>query len=100
LQAIPDGAGGGAGAGSGEFAEAVLAVYRSDADKPLTFRFAREENEWLETVCFEISRSMGIKMHKQDLVRLGLHLVLMDYQRRGERSYALQLSRRLRRTEV
>lgn len=88
------------GSEHGEFAGAVLSVYRTDADKPLTFRFAREENEWLETACFEITRSMGIKVHKQDLVRLGLHLVLMDYQRRGDRSYAMQLSRKLGRTDV
>jgi hypothetical protein len=99
LQAIPE-AGRTPGAERGEFAEAVLAVYRTDADKPLTFRFARDENEWLETVCFEITRTTGVKMHKQDLVRLGLHLVLLDYRRRGDRSYALQLSRRLGRSDV
>jgi hypothetical protein len=79
--------------------EVVATVYRTEADKPLTFRFGRDENEWLETVCFEITRSTGVKMHKQDVVRLGLHLALLDYKRRGEESVAVQLSRRLSRRE-
>jgi hypothetical protein len=82
-----------------ELAQAVRAVYRVEADKPLTFRFAREENEWLETACFEISRQTGVKIHKQDLVRLGLNLVLRDYQRRGDQSYALQLTRKVGRRD-
>jgi hypothetical protein len=101
LQAIPEAAGSEATvAAAGEFAEVVRAVYKTDADKPLTFRFAREENEWLETVCFEITRATGVKMHKQDLVRLGLNVILADYKRRGDRSYAVQLSRKLGRADV
>jgi hypothetical protein len=101
LQAIPAAAEQEASvAGAGEFAEVVRTVYKTDADKPLTFRFARDENEWLETVCFEITRTTGVKMHKQDLVRLGLNVILADYKRRGDQSYAVQLSRRLGRTDV
>jgi hypothetical protein len=101
LQAIPADTGREASvAAGGEFAEVVRTVYKTDADKPLTFRFARDENEWLETVCFEITRQTGVKMHKQDLVRLGLNVILADYQRRGDQSYAVQLSRKLGRADV
>ncbi len=50
------------------------------------FRFANGELERLGDVVYQISKQHAVKIPKQDVVRLALGAVLLDYERDGEES--------------
>jgi hypothetical protein len=57
-------------------------------------RYGQREVDWMEEVIFEVKRSHGVKLTKQDMVRLGIHLTLQNYQRAGTDSALGALIRR------
>ncbi len=60
-----------------------------------TFRFQPQELETLDEVATELSRSSNAKLSKNDIVRLALNWLLIDYREHGEQS---MLGRVLQRT--
>jgi hypothetical protein len=51
-----------------------------------TFRFQPQELEELDEVAAQIARTTGAKLSKNDVVRLALNWLLVDYKENGERS--------------
>jgi hypothetical protein len=51
-----------------------------------TFRFQPQELETLDTVTSELAGSAGAKVSKNDVVRLALNWLLIDYREHGEQS--------------
>jgi hypothetical protein len=62
-----------------------------------SFRYTDRELSVLADVLYEISKQQGAKLTKQDVARLGLNVVIDDYQRRGQDSMLGQLAARRRR---
>jgi hypothetical protein len=69
--------------------EILAAIWQHVADPAMvnsTFRFSSRELSWLEDAVYEISKRYGVKVSKQDLIRLGLHILQWDYEQHGETS--------------
>ena len=63
-----------------------------------SFRYTDAELSALTDVLYQIGKQQGAKLSKQEVARLGLNVVLDDYQRRGPASLLGQLAARRRRT--
>jgi hypothetical protein len=63
-----------------------------------SFRYTDAELSALTDVLYQIGKQQGAKLSKQEVARLGLNVVLDDYQRRGSGSLLGQLAARRRRT--
>jgi hypothetical protein len=74
--------------------EAVSAVVQHKPPHSITFRYGQCEVDWMEEVIFEVRRSHGVKLSKQDIVRLGVQLTLQNYKKAGSDSALGLLIRR------
>jgi hypothetical protein len=74
--------------------EAVSAVVQHKPPHSITFRYGQREVDWMEEVIFEVRRSHGVKLSKQDIVRLGVQLTLQNYKKAGTDSALGLLVRR------
>jgi hypothetical protein len=74
--------------------EAVSAVVQHKPPHSITFRYGQREVDWMEEVIFEVRRSHGVKLSKQDIVRLGVQLTLQNYKKAGSDSALGLLIRR------
>jgi hypothetical protein len=72
----------------------ISAVRRGHAVRQLAFRVSADEYKRLDRVAFEISDAFDGKVSKQDVVRLGLQMVLTDHEANGERSLLTGLAER------
>jgi hypothetical protein len=76
------------------------AVDRTARTKPegglIGFRASADERRRLRTFLFEVESQVG-RVPQQELLRLGLNILMLDWEQRGERSYAAQLYPRLQR---
>lgn len=59
-----------------------------------TWKLSSEETSWAEDVQHAVRRDHGVKLSKQDLLRLGLNMLLIDHRERGAESVLGQLIRR------
>lgn len=51
-----------------------------------SFRYTEHELTWLADVLYAVSKQHGVRLTKQDVARLGLNVVLQDYEARGDAS--------------
>jgi len=58
------------------------------------FRYTERELSWLTDAIYEVFKRYGTKLTKQEVARLGLAAVLLDYQERGDASLLAQLAAR------
>jgi len=58
------------------------------------FRYTERELSWLTDAIYEVFKRYGAKLTKQEVARLGLAAVLLDYQERGDASLLAQLAAR------
>jgi hypothetical protein len=65
-------------------------------DRQNTYAFTIEELEQLEDLKIEVTRVHRISVTKNDLIRCALHMLLHDYQHRGEQSSVLKRLRQRR----
>jgi len=72
----------------------ISAVRRGHAERQLAFRVSADEYKRLDRVAFEISDAFDGKVSKQDVVRLGLQMVLTDHEANGEGSLLTRLAQR------
>lgn len=72
----------------------ISAVRRGHAERQLAFRVSPEEYKRLDRVAFEISDAFDGRVSKQDIVRLGLQMVLTDHEANGEGSLVTRLAER------
>jgi hypothetical protein len=79
------------------YAEAVDRTARTKPEGGLIgFRASADERRRLRTFLFEVESQIG-RVPQQELLRLGLNMLMLDWEQRGERSYAAQLYPRLQR---
>jgi hypothetical protein len=79
------------------YAEAVDRTARTKPEGGLIgFRASADERRRLRTFLFEVESQVG-RVPQQELLRLGLNMLMLDWEQRGERSYAAQLYPRLQR---
>jgi hypothetical protein len=62
------------------------------------FRYTDRELRWLTDALYDLGKRHGVRLTKQDIARLGLDLVLLDHQTRGEASLLSELARRRKQT--
>ena len=62
-------------------------------DHPLhySYRFTRDEIDALRDVVYELEAKRGLQITRNDVVRLGLDLVIDDYRARGKESLLMQV---------
>jgi hypothetical protein len=72
----------------------ISAVRRGHPERQLAFRVSPDEYKRLDRVSFEISDAFDGKVSKQDVVRLGLQMVLTDHEANGEGSLLTRLAER------
>jgi hypothetical protein len=65
-------------------------------DRQNTYAFTIEELEQLEDLKIEVTRVHRITVTRNDLIRCALHMLLNDYQHRGEQSSVLKRLRQKR----
>ena len=75
-------------------AAVISAVRRGHPERQLAFRVSPDEYKRLDRVAFEISDAFDGKVSKQDVVRLGLQMVLIDHEANGEASLLTRLAER------
>jgi hypothetical protein len=75
-------------------AAVISAVRRGHPERQLAFRVSPDEYKRLDRVAFEISDAFDGKVSKQDVVRLGLQMVLTDHEANGEASLLTRLAER------
>jgi hypothetical protein len=75
-------------------AAAISAVRRGHPERQLAFRVSPDEYKRLDRVAFEISDAFDGTVSKQDVVRLGLQMVLIDHEANGEGSLLTRLAER------
>lgn len=61
------------------------------------FRYTERDLTLLTDALYQLSKRHGTKLSKQDVARLGLNVVLWDYQTRGDDSLLTQLALRRKR---
>ena len=61
------------------------------------FRYTDQELSWITDALYEISKRHGVKLTKQDIARLGLNIVLWDYQARGDSSLLSEFAKKKKR---
>jgi hypothetical protein len=61
-----------------------------DALYQANFRFTQEEKEVLEDLKLQLSREMDNRVDKNDILRLGLHMIIEDYKQNGAKSYLIK----------
>jgi hypothetical protein len=61
------------------------------------FRYTDHDLTTLADVLYDITKRHRVKISKQDVARLGLNAVLLDYQQRGDASLLGELARRKKR---
>jgi hypothetical protein len=61
------------------------------------FRYTDHDLTTLADVLYDITKRHRVKISKQDVARLGLNVVLLDYQQRGDASLLGELARRKKR---
>lgn len=73
----------------GQLAVVLADVWESVASAAGTtnsFRYTDHELAWLTDVLYAVSKRHGVRLTKQDVARLGLNVVLRDYEARGDAS--------------
>jgi len=62
-------------------------------DHPLhySYRFTREEIDALRDIVYELEAKRGLRITRNDVVRLGLNWVIDDYRARGKDSLLMQV---------
>lgn len=66
--------------------EAALEMLKQPADQQVGTRLATEELETISDLVYEARKSYGIKLTKQDLVRLSVAWMIASYRERQETS--------------
>jgi hypothetical protein len=61
------------------------------------FRYTDHDLTTLADVLYDITKRHRVKISKQDAARLGLNVVLLDYQQRRDASFLGELARRKKR---
>lgn len=61
-----------------------------DALYQANFRFTLDEKEVLEDLKLQLSRELDSRVDKNDILRLGLHMLMQDYKDNGDRSYLIK----------
>jgi hypothetical protein len=61
-----------------------------DALYQANFRFTQDEKEVLEDLKLQLSRDMDSRVDKNDILRLGLHMLIEDYKQNGGKSYLVR----------
>jgi hypothetical protein len=61
-----------------------------DALYQANFRFTQNEKEVLEDLKLQLSREMDARVDKNDILRLGLHMIIEDYKQNGSKSYLVK----------
>ena len=56
-----------------------------------SYRFTREEIDALRDVVYELEAKRGLRITRNDVVRLGLNWVMDDYRARGKESLLMQV---------
>jgi len=64
-----------------------------EQDHPLhlSYRFAREEIDALRDIVYELEAKRGLRITRNDIIRIGLNWVIDDYRARGKDSLLMQV---------
>ncbi|HWO93677.1 MAG TPA: hypothetical protein VNL92_02845 [Dehalococcoidia bacterium] len=65
-------------------------VFR-DHPKDVGYRFAQDELDALRDIEYELDVQRGIKVTRNDIVRLGLNQLIEDYRQRGDDSVLVEV---------
>jgi hypothetical protein len=67
------------------------AAYRKEHPFHTTIRLSREDQNALRDICYELDSRMGLQVHRNDIGRIALRLLMEDYDLRKKESLLVQV---------